>query len=198
MVGRGSEYVSVGWSVRLSSEGSREYQHDLLSPGARTRSTANMAGWTSKVGRGVSGSTNSISSTWNPRPTCKSPPFDDIFAGDDALGESIEDISDGDRALWPGDQTAGDDEDGESRDMMFDVIEDPRECVRLMRELVLEVKLVRDADGSSEEEISMLPPPTTCFRVSAPRTAFNACACARLSPKPRSSRVRVPTSCAYE
>lgn len=141
-----------------------------------------MAGWTSKVGRGVSGSTISTSSTWNPRPTCEFPPFDDIFAGDDALGESIEDISDGERALWPGDQTTGEEEDGESKDMMFEVIDDPRECVRLMRELALEPKLVRDADGSSEEEISMLPPPTTCLRVNAPRTAFSACTCARLSP----------------
>ena len=47
----------------------------------------------------------------------------------------------------------------------------------------------------SDEDISMLPPPMTCRRSKAERTAFNA---RSASDCPGSPRDKLPTSCAYE
>lgn len=95
--------------------------HVRLSPGPSVRSTATIVGCTSNTGKGVSGSISSSASFIvnppNPNPTGDpNVELGDIgLDGKDALedGKKAE-MREGDRDLWPGDDScAGEEGDGE-------------------------------------------------------------------------------------
>ena len=174
-----------------------------LSPGAKAKSTANMAGWTSNVGSSVEGSTSSSSarSIPKPRPTCPAV-FADSAAGDDALGDKKDDIIDDELDFRAGVQgNAGDpfDDEGDKSENILDESDEARECVLRIRGFANPAILVQDDedDMSNEDLMSMLPPPMAClcFRSSATRTELRAPSCwPRVSELLLSPSVKEPTS----
>ena len=188
----------VSMSIRRK-EREREGDAQLRdSPGRSERSTASIACGTSKVGRGVSGSTSSA-----PHPAAG-------VGGSGAAGV------DGDASRlcesWRGRVMGDHDADGGSASEGVDMLvrlpsagvgvaaPEPRAgASRPSNPLEKDVDRRCGRSGArrarSEEEMSMLPPPTTALRVSAARTPATARVCSG-GPAAGGS-TSVPVSCAY-
>lgn len=168
--------------------------HVRDSPGPRLRSTASIDGCTSRVGSGKSGSTSlsSGSGVPNPKPT----PADRLVGGPCPFEkrENTEDVRarcPGTKGCWLCEATR---DVGESMDSSPPDTEEERPCEPR--------RMGRPPPGPrdwalSEDEMSMLPPPTALRLSSCERSWVSARPCSGDAfPSGSGVSVRVPSSCA--
>ena len=165
------------------------------SPGARLRSTASIAGWTSNVGSGVSGSTSSSPPAAPPVPIPSPRPIPgppDGVGCPDEKSENIDGVCARCVGFHAGGWGAG--VVGESSERR----EDDTEVLRPCRGLLVDGRWPAvNEDGLSSGVMSMLPPPTTCRLSRLARTWLRVRACSGVKTAPGAGvRDSVPTSCA--
>jgi hypothetical protein len=153
----------------------KKHVHVRDSPGNSDISTASMAGWTSNVGRGASGSISSSATTLPPpfgmpSPSPTPPVFGNLLLTGDGAGEKPEGARLWEGAHWPevagGVEAEATREVGDKRESNPVEKDEDRLCVGRRR--------CCDVGGwCSDEVMSILPPPITDRFRSAVRTELS-------------------------